>query len=192
MNNLARHDASSLRTFFVAGYNDRKKSNSLAVNSAGKFCLPSIIIKQAELPTPVGSMPKPRVFVACVKDPRNVDATAQCYDMALELMKPGMGDHLVVLHVYDEKFNGDEVDEKLAKWTKEFGKRFAEDGLVSTNSEFLPVAHPSGTPPRDVIVAQLEELAANYAVLVPTIEKVDYTMTHVMVEAECNIVVCKR
>lgn len=192
VNNLAREDAIARRTFFVAGYNGRKKGNSLAIHSAGKFCLPSIIVKQPVMPANAENKPAPRIFVACIKDPSNAGATAHCYDIALELMKPGQGDQLVVLHVYDESFNGDEVDAKLTKWAGHFAQRFADDGIVSSGSKFLPIAHPSGTPPRDVIVTQLAALAANYVVLVPTLEKVDITMKHILVHAECNLVVCKR
>ena len=192
INKLAREDAVARRTFFVAGYTGRKKCSSLAIHSAGKFCLPSIIVKQPVFLESTLDKPSTRTFVACVKNPSDVEATAHCYNVALELIKPGLGDQLVVLHVYDESFNGDEVDAKLAKWEKHFSQRFKEDGLVSSGSKFLPIAHPSGTPPRDVIVAQLEALSANYAIMVPTLEKVDITMKYVLVHAECNLVICKR
>jgi hypothetical protein len=96
VNKLAREDAVARRTFFVAGYTGRKKSSSLAIHSAGKFCLPSIIVKQPVMPTKAQNTPTSRIFVACMKDPSNAEATAHCYDVALELMKPGLGDQLVV------------------------------------------------------------------------------------------------
>jgi hypothetical protein len=180
VNELAHHHRAS---FFVTGFTDRKKGNSLALHSAGKFHMPNIIVKKK----PVAN--RPRVLVACVKDPHNCPQ----YDVAVELMKPGMGDKIIILHIYDEKFSGDETDQELAKFAYLFEKRFAEDGIAgAVGSKFLPLAHSRGTPVHELIVQQIAELSADYVVMAPTLEKVDHTMKHVLLGADCNIVVCKR
>ncbi len=80
-------------SFFVIGLAPRKKLNQmdLALVAAGQFELPTIIIKQEPV------VDRARVFVAAIKDLEHV----QPYTVAADLMKPGNGDRLIVVHIHN-------------------------------------------------------------------------------------------
>jgi hypothetical protein len=76
------------------GTRSAKKVGSLTLLASGQFHLPNIIIKAK---SPI--LGRPRIFMAAIKDLEHVVP----YDLALDLMKPGNGDKLIVLHGYQEK-----------------------------------------------------------------------------------------
>ena len=75
------------------GDHGAKKVGSLTLLASGQFHLPNIFIKAK---SPI--LGRPRIFMAAVKDLEHVAP----YDLALDLMKPGNGDKLIVLHGYQE------------------------------------------------------------------------------------------
>jgi len=81
-------------SYFVTGAAGRKQSGvgSLPLLAAAKLHLPNIIVKKPPI------LDRGRTFVVCVKDANQEDL----YDIARDLMKPGKGDTIVVVHMYEE------------------------------------------------------------------------------------------
>ena len=84
----------------MTGMKGRKANNlgankigSLPLLASGEFNLPNIIVK-AKVPI----LGRPRIFLCAIKDLEHVAP----YDSALDLMKPGNGDQLLVLHGYKD------------------------------------------------------------------------------------------
>ena len=108
------------------------KIGSLPLLAAGQFHLPNIIVKSK---API--VDRPRVFMAAVKDLEHVVP----YDLALDLMKPGNGDKLLVVHGYKDTFG---VQAELAKFEEYFEDRLVADGLKRNGSAFVPVLEQAG------------------------------------------------
>ena len=112
-------------SFLVTGFTGRKKGplggkqvGSLPLLAAGQFFLPNIIVKNKEGPI----VDRPRLFVACIKD---LDTTMP-YEVSLDLLKPGLGDKLIVLHIVDAKVGATAAGARKAK-EKKNRRRCEED-----------------------------------------------------------------
>jgi hypothetical protein len=201
VNNIADHREAfpvNMRpSFFVTGYTGRKgangKAGSLALLAAGQFHLPNIIVKN---PVPISG--RGRVFVASIKSLGHEDP----YHVALDLIKPGNGDTLVVLHVYAETFFAGGAGTGalgaggsatvLARYEKHFKQRFLEDGL-GAQAAFLPLVQAGGADIRETILAALDDLKADYLILNPAlVVDARHLSLHLIEEASCNVIICKR
>jgi len=185
-------------SYFVTGTTGRKankKIGSLPILAAGQFHLPNIIIKQG--PAPFG---RPRVFVAAIKD---LEHTAPYY-LALDLMRPGKGDKLVVLHDHLEDngltqlaltgtgFDMTSTETMLKRYGDHFNARFSDDG-VDNNAVFRAIARTARTSIKDAILVALEAEKADYLILYPAMESAGLTLMQSMIEeVQCNVIICKR
>jgi hypothetical protein len=179
-------------SYFVTGLHGRKetgKPGSMPLLAAGQFHLPNIIIKK-EAPI----VDRGRIFVASIKD---LSHTAPYY-VALDLMKPGKGDKLVVLHVYayNSMENATEADGMLKKYEKYFLEHFVEDGLEH-NATFRSIPQPGGASTRDILLEAIATEKADYVILNPTLSlnpamAASALLTTVIEQADCNVIICKR
>jgi nucleotide-binding universal stress UspA family protein len=183
-------------SFFVTGLTGRKKANafdkkvvgSLTLMAAGHLLIPHIVIKLDPI------VDRPRVFVIAVKD---LDKTSAPYDLTLDLVKAGNGDKVFIVYIYnDDKVRTMEVKAKLDGFNKYYGKRLAEDGLVRNGSKFYPVISKPGVPAYKQILEVCDELAADYVVINPHVQVngafVPNSCEKIVIEAECNVVVCHK
>ena len=126
-------------SFLVTGFTGRKKGplggkqvGSLPLLAAGQFFLPNIIVKNKEGPI----VDRPRLFVACIKD---LDTTMP-YEVSLDLLKPGLGDKLIVLHIVDAKVGATAAGARKAKGKK---KQAAVRGGHQSPASAPPRLHAS-------------------------------------------------
>jgi hypothetical protein len=150
-------------SYFVTGINGRKNVGvgSLPLLAAGKLHLPNIIVKKP----PVTS--RGRVFVVSIKDFQE-----DLYDIALDLMKPGKGDRLVVLHLYAENLFqdgshfGGGAAAATARLKKQFTDLFASDGV---QGKFASV-EVHGATMSAVFLEAIAKEEADYVIIQPSLK----------------------
>ena len=179
-------DQAEKPSYFVTGLTGRKgdkKIGSLPLLAAGELHLPNIIIK-AKGPV----LDRERVFLCAIKDLDHVVP----YDIAFDLMKPGNGDKLLVLHIFKKSRA---ATEESARFKKYFDERMQADGIRRNGSGLLLVEEKDGEHIHDVVIRSVDEAEADYLVIYPSVthgrENTKHTVA--LIEgADCNIVVCNR
>mmetsp|Transcript_22925 Transcript_22925/g.29896 ORF Transcript_22925/g.29896 Transcript_22925/m.29896 type:complete len:377 (+) Transcript_22925:22-1152(+) len=185
-------------SYFVTGVTGRRGTNlvgKLVLLAVGHFHIPNIVIKKP----PVTD--RPRVFVASIKHLSRL----QPLHIALDLMKPGKGDKLIVLHIYTETFynktgfESDESSHVIANFQKLFQNLISQqDGMDNSGSKFIAMEDTGAKNWRDIVLETCENEKADYVIMNPAIHMGDVlqdnaTMNnckHIIENVECNVVVC--
>jgi len=183
-------DVEDRPSFFVTGITGRKeaknanKVGTLPLLAAGQFLIPNIIIKNEPI------LDRPRIFVCAVKDLEHVEP----YVITLDLIKPGNGDKLFVVHVYSSTDRTNK--EKVAEFDKYFTNRMKEDGLTKNGSKFVGIENTENQPSHLMLLNALNDLEADYVTVYPHIQVVGAAAANncalIVEKADCNIVVCRR
>jgi hypothetical protein len=157
-------------SYFITGMTGRKEVNkqkkvgTLPKLAAGLFLIPNIIIKLKPITD------RPRVFVCAIKSLEHIEP----YNLCLDLAKPGNGDKVYILHVYNNESQSDEATtvgasstsgdkgdllsssssnsttlERIEKINQYFTERIQEDGLSKSGSKFVPIPNTEKVPTYD-------------------------------------------
>ena len=177
-------------SYFVTGVAGRKQSGmgSLPLLAAAKLHLPNIIVKKPPI------IDRGRKFVVCIKDADQEDL----YDIARDLMKPGKGDTLVVVHLYEEKsfnigssFVDNGPSELIEYLSEHFEELFAVDGV---QGKFLPLMHKGTAFKSETLLKAFSEEKADYVIIQPSLKvygaEISRCTMDIIGKSDCNIVCC--
>jgi hypothetical protein len=183
-------------SFLVTGYTGRKKANltgkkeigTLALLAAGQLMIPTIIVKCEPV------IDRPRIFVCAIKDAEHF----YLYNLCLDLMKPGNGDKLFVIHIHapDDGVMNEAQRERRENLENCINIRMGQDALTKNGSKFMAVCNKDKVPNYKLVLQTLEELEADYVVINPHIQVTGAVVPNncelIIKEADCNIVVCHK
>jgi len=180
----------SAPSYFVTGAAGRKQSGmgSLPLLAACKLHLPNIIVKKPPI------IDRGRTFVVSAKDTNQEDL----YDIAIDLMKPGKGDTIVVVHLYEETFFNEgssfaegESSALIERLSEHFETLFSADGV---KGKFVPLMHKGAVFKSDMLLETFSKEKADYVIIQPSLKadgmEISRCTRDIIDKADCNIVCC--